>query len=173
MSVTGRRGERRTGRVLQSAALAFIVAAMIVGNLPDSALRSVAGTLTEPFLNATGLYQGWGVFANPRTISAYVNARVDYSDGTSSTVAIPDDGHLAAFSDYRWQKYMEMIRPDDGSSYWPAYAEYVANKERALGHDPVRITLVRRWAETLPPGPGPEHGPWHQNVMSVTAVGSS
>ena len=173
MNLTGRLGGRRTVRTLHSVALAFVVAAMVVGNMPESALRSAAGTLTDPFLTAAGLYQGWDVFSNPRTLSAYVEARVEYSDGTSSTVAIPDGGGLAAVIDYRWQKYMEVIRPDDGRAYWPAYAKFVANTQRAAGREPVRVTLVRRWSETLPPGPGPERGPWQESVMTVVAVGVS
>src|SRR5690349_15300070 len=120
MNLTRRLGERRMVRTLQSVALAFVVAAMLAGNLPESALRSAAGTLTDPFLTAAGLYQGWDVFSNPRTLSAYVQARVDYSDGTSSTIEIPNAGGLAAVSDYRWQKYMEVIRPDEGREYWTA-----------------------------------------------------
>jgi hypothetical protein len=112
------------------------------------------------------------VFAEPRDISAYVDARVDYSDGTSSVHPIPGASGLDAYVDYRWQKYEEVIRPDDGKQLWPAYANYIAGLARAEGRDPVRITLIRRWSPTLPPGPGPERGPWQQAVMGVFPVGA-
>jgi hypothetical protein len=162
--------KRITRRALASVGLVFLVAALVVGNMPDSALQAAVGRVTQPFLDAAGLYQGWGVFAEPRNVSAYVDARVDYSDGTSSVYPIPVRHGLGAYADYRWQKYEEVIRPDDGRQQWPAYANYVAGLAAKDGKTPVRVTLVRRWSPTLPPGPGPERGPWQQVVMASFPV---
>ena len=161
------------GQVLVSIGVVVTVAAIIVGNMPDSALKARFSDVTEPFLNVTGLYQNWAVFSQPRALSAYVDGRVDYSDGTSSVYPIRIRRGIAGSVDYRWQKYEEAIRPDDGQRLWPAYAQYLADRARADGHDPVRVTLIRRWAETLPPGPGPERGPWHESVMGVFPVGGA
>lgn len=152
---------------LISCGLVITIAAIIVGNMPDSALKSELGRVTDPLLTAAGLYQGWGVFAEPRTVSAYVDGRVDFTDGTSTTIPMPDRSGLGAEVDYRWQKYMEVIRPDDGAQYWPAYAQYLATRASGDGRTPLRVTLIRRWARTLPPGPGPERSPWSQDVMGV------
>ncbi|ORA21375.1 hypothetical protein [Mycobacterium aquaticum] len=160
-------------RAIASVALAFIVAAIVIGNIPASALRTALDTVTEPFREVAGIEQFWAMYSNPRDISAYVDGHVDNADGTSIVYAVPGNRGMAAYSDYRWQKYMEMIRPDDGKSLWPAYAEYLADRARSEGHDPVRVTLVRRWAQTLPPGPGPAHGPWQEVTIYVRDVRSS
>jgi hypothetical protein len=156
-----------TGQVVISIGLLVTVGAIVIGNLPDSGLKATLGAATQPILNASGLQQQWGVFAEPRTVSAYVDARLDFADGSAATYPIPDSPGSAAYVDYRWQKYEEMIRPDDGKSLWASYADYLANQARAQGRDPVRVTLIRRWADTLPPGPGPERGPWQQAVMAA------
>jgi hypothetical protein len=160
------------GQVLISVGLVFTLASIVVGNMPDSALTTSLGKVTQPFLNAAGLYQGWGVFSPPRVVSAYVDARVEDADGSSSIYPIPDRRGLGAYVDYRWQKYEEMIRPDAGRQLWPVYANYVAGLARADGRNPVRVTLIRRWSQTLPPGPGPDRGPWVQVVMGSFPVGS-
>ena len=167
MSLAAKRGTRQ---MLASVGLIFIVGAILVGNMPDSVLRSALGNVTQPFLNAVGLYQAWGVFAEPRDVSAYVDARVDFSDGTSSIYPIPVRQGLGAYADYRWQKYEEVIRMDEGRELWAAYAHYVAALARRDGRNPLRVTLIRRWSQTLPPGPGPDHGPWHLVVMASYPV---
>jgi len=159
--------------VLISVGVVVTIAAIIVGNMPDSALKSSLDDVAAPFLNATGLYQNWSVFSQPRILSGYVDGRVDNSDGTSSVYPIRIRRGLEASMDYRWHKYEEAIRPDDGQRLWPAYAEYLADRARADGHHPVRVTLIRRWSDTLPPGPGPERGPWHEAVMGVFQVGEA
>jgi hypothetical protein len=159
-----------TKQVLLSSGLLFTVAAIIVCNMPNSALTDQLNRSVRPYVNFTGIYQDWSVFANPRTISAYVFARVDYSDGNSSVYPMPAGWGLAAYTDYRWIKFEEHLRPDTGEWHWPAYARYVAEQTRDEGRDPVRVALIRRWAETLPPGPGPEHGPWHEFTMFVMPV---
>ncbi len=157
-------------RALGSAALIAAVAVMVLGNLPEVGLMGDLRAATQPIRSATGLNQNWRVYSPPRMLSAYVEARVDYSDGTSSIDSIPGRRGLGEFIGCRWQKYEEAIRPDIGEPYWADYAEYVADRARAQGKDPVRVTLIRRWADTLPPGPGPERGPWHAYTMYTTEV---
>jgi hypothetical protein len=157
-------------RVLISIGLIITVAAILVGNMPDSALTARLSQWAQPYLTATGLNQIWGVFAPPRRFAAYVDGHIDYSDGTSSVQHVPSDPGLGAYSDYRWLKYEESIRPDTANWLWPAYAEYLANRARADGRNPVRVTVIRRWADSLPPGPGPERGPWHEFTMYVLDV---
>jgi hypothetical protein len=163
-------GSTSLRRALGSAALVAAVAIIFLGNMPDVGLLGSLRSITQPIRSATGLNQNWRVYSPPRDISAYVEARVDYSDGTASVYSIPDRPGIGTLVDYRWQKYMEVIRPDAGEPYWPAFAEYVANRARAEGRDPVHVTVIRRWADTLPPGPGPERGPWHEYTMYAMGV---
>jgi hypothetical protein len=156
-----------------SVLVAFTVMAILVVNMPSSVLRSDAGRLTDPFVRATGLDQNWGIFSDPRTLSAYVNGRVDFADGSSVVVPISTAHGLGAFVDYRWQKYEELIRVDDGKWLWADYSRYLANKTRAGGRVPVRVSLMRRFSETRPPGPGPVRGPWRTFTFFVYAVPSS
>jgi hypothetical protein len=153
--------------VVGSVGLIFVVVAIVVGSMPDSALKSVLDVVTEPFREVVGLEQTWQIYSDVREISAYVDARVDNSDGTFQMYPVPDKRGITAFSDYRWQKYMEWIRPDAGRRLWLAYTDYLANRARAEGHDPARVTLIRHWSQTLPPGPGPARGPWHHVTMYV------
>jgi hypothetical protein len=167
VTVLARFEESVVGRVVISLCLVFTLGAILVVNMPDSELKGTVSTVTAPFLNATGLDQNWGVFATPRMLSAYVDGRVDYRDGSSGVFPIPARPGLAAYSDYRWQKFEEMVRTDDNQQLWAPYAEYLANRARAEGHDPVRVSLVRRWADTLPPGPGADRGPWREFTFYV------
>ncbi len=83
---------------------------------------------------------------------------------------MPASHGLATIEKYRWQKYEEVIRPDDGRAYWVDYARYVAGRARAPGRVPVRVTLVRRFAATRPPGPGPQQDPWGASTFFVYDV---
>src|ERR1700747_2135942 len=109
--------------------------------MPNSALKAAIDVVAEPFRQFTGLYQDWGVYAPPRDISAYVEARVDNADHTSEVYPIPDRGGYTPLHDYRCQKYMEAIRLDTGKQFWPALADFAAARARADGHHPVRVTL--------------------------------
>ena len=163
--------ERSTlGQAVISLLVVAVVGAILVINMPDSQLKRDLGRVTTPLVNATGLDQNWGIFAAPRTISAYVDAHVRFSNGTTSVVKLPTGSGIAAYANYRWQKYEEVLRPDDGKPYWNAYAQYVANGARKSGKQPVQVSLVRRWAETRPPGPGPAHGPWQEYTFYVLNV---
>jgi hypothetical protein len=155
------------GRVIISLGVVVVIVCIVVVNMPPSLLRRDAGRYTLPVTFATGLNQDWTIFSQPRTIAAYVDARIDFADGSSTVKSIFTGHWLNAYVDYRWQKYEEVIRPASGSPFWRDYAEYVAAHARRPGHEPVRVTLIRRFAQTLPPGPGPAHGPWNEVTMYV------
>lgn len=161
------------GRAIISLGVVVVLVCIVVVNMPPSLLRRDAGRYTLPVSNATGLAQDWSIFAQPRTIVAYVDARIDFADGSSTVTRIPTGHWLDAYVDYRWQKYEEVIRPDDGSRFWHDYANYVASRARKPSHEPVRVTLYRRFAQILPPGPGPAHGPWNQVTMYVLDLDQS
>lgn len=170
----GRRLEdSAAGRLLIQILLVATLLAIVTVNIPASQLKQDLGRLTTPYLLATGLDQNWAVFSNPRVISAYVYGVVDFADGSSTTIGIPAPSSFwDAFVDYRWQKYEEIIRPDDGVPYWSNYARYLADQARGGDRQPVRVTLVRRWSESNPPGPGPDRGAWRENTFYVLTLGA-
>ena len=149
------------GRALISLLVVGVVLVIAAVNLPDSRIRSsLMDRGAAAVLRATGLDQNWGVFSDVRRTSVYVEGRVDYADGTNSVIQTPHGPGLSALADYRWHKYSEQLRLDDNSRLWKPYAALLAERARAEGREPVRVTLVRRFANTLPPGPGPERKEW-------------
>lgn len=171
-----RRPGRRTfeqcaaGRALISIGIAVTVLAVLVLNMPDSHLRDRLLPVVAPYIRMTGLDQDWGVFAPPRTISAYVEGRIEYADGTTRVVAIPSSPGIQAYVDYRWLKFGERLRLDVNARLWAPYARFLVNRERAEGRHPVEVALVRRWASTRPPGPGPERDPWQEFTFFVVRI---
>jgi hypothetical protein len=161
----------RVGQVVISLGAVVVLVCIVVINLPDSRLKQDSSRYTLPVANAAGLNQDWSIFSQPRTIAAYVDAQIDFADGSSSVQGISTGHWLGAYVDYRWQKYEEVIRPDSGRIYWHDYAEFVAARARTSGRDPVRVTLIRRFAPSLPPGPGPAHGPEGRVTMYVLDLG--
>jgi hypothetical protein len=159
------------GRVLVNLLLVATLLSIVVVNLPASRLRQDLARLTTPFIDVTGLDQNWAVFSSPRTLSAYVYGVVEFADGSTSTVGIDTTSGLGSYVDYRWQKYEEVIRPDDGAPYWPDYARYLARQVGDDGRQAVQVSLVRRWSDSNPPGPGPARGPWQQHTFYVLALG--
>jgi hypothetical protein len=159
------------GRVLISVGVTVTIFAVVVLNMPDSQLRSHLMAVVGPYVRITGLDQDWAVFAPPRTISLSVEARIDDSDGSTTTVTLPRRSGIGAYTDYRWGKFEERVRLDVNHGLWEPYARFLADRSRAEGRSPVRVSLVRRWAETLPPGPGPERGPWQEFTFYVLRVG--
>lgn len=163
----------RIGQVVISLGIVVILGCIGVINLPGSLLKQDSIRYTRPVANATGLNQDWSIFSQPRTLAAWVDARVDFADGSSTVHRISTSHWLGAYVDYRWQKYEEVIRPDDGKRFWRDYAEFVASRARTPGRVPVRVTLIRRFASTLPPGPGPAHAPEGQARMYVLDLGGT
>jgi hypothetical protein len=161
------------GRLIISIGVVVVLVAIVVLNMPDSQLRRDASRYTLPLVNATGLNQNWGIFSDPRTLSAYVDGRIDFADGSSSLVTISTSDWLGAYTDYRWQKYEEVIRPDSGSPYWRDYAEYLAANSRKRGGHPIRVTIFRLFAQSRPPGAGPSHDDWQESTMYVLNLGQT
>jgi hypothetical protein len=91
----------------------------------------------------------------------YVVARVERADGSVALHAIPTGIGPSAYSDYRWQKYEESLSdPVAGRGLWRPYAEWVVNQDLQQGGNPVRVTLVRRVSDNLPPGRSPDALPF-------------
>ena len=165
---------RPAGRRLINFALILTLAAMLVATMPVSVIRSTLLVWAQPYLTAVGLGEDWGVFApSPRTAVVYGTAQIRYTDGTSSEWSFPTRPGLAAYSDYRWQKFEEHVRLDGYSGLWRPFARYLASHESSPGHAPLQVTLTRRWAAIRPPGVRPELGPWAQYTYYSMPVGAT
>jgi hypothetical protein len=152
------------GRAVISAFAVVTVVALALWNLPDSEIKRKALTVVRPYVTALGLEQNWGVFApDPRRESLELVARVEYADGTERTLEVPrGDPFVGEYWDYRWRKWYEWARADAYQNLWDPGARWFARVAADEGGTPVRVTLVRRWRESLPPGPGPARSEWHE-----------
>ena len=162
----GRQARLESTRLGKLAVSVFVVAVLsvaVIQNFPAGDVdRRLSGVV--PYASVLGLEQRWSIFApDPYRIAMVVEAEVRYSDGTTGRWSPPKGGPaVGAYRDFRWRKYEENLRQDKNAGLWRPTAAYVARRERDLGRRPVRITLVRRWYDLLPPGPGPDRGPWQQ-----------
>lgn len=154
----------RAGRAAISIFAAVTIVSVVVWNLPSSAIKEEAFKFAGPYVRAAGLDQNWGVFApDPRRHTLEVVARIQYADGTEKTLSVPRGGRLAGgYWDYRWRKWAEWTSTDSRDFLWRPAAAWFARRAGEAGGQPVRVTLVRRWRETLPPGPGPGRGEWQE-----------
>jgi hypothetical protein len=152
------------GRAAISVFVAVTILCLVLWNLPDSGLREKTFSFFWPYVNTLGIEQNWGVFApDPRrqTIDPY--ARVTMSDGSQTTYRMPSgDPVVGGYWDYRWRKWFEKATSNEREDLWQPTAAWFARRARAEGGDPVRVALVRRWYELLPPGSGPDHGAWRE-----------
>jgi hypothetical protein len=148
-------------RVLITVFLVVTVAAILVENMPDSAIKTGLMVPAQPYLNLTGLDQSWSIFSpNPRQQTVYVLARVERSDGSVVVHPIPTGIGPSAYWGYRWQKYEESLSDPARRALWRPYAEWVVNQDQEQGGAPVRVTLVRRVSDNLPPGRQPDALPF-------------
>ena len=141
-----------------SALIVLTLLGMLASTAPKSEIKNGLLDLTRPFLLVTGLDQAWGVFAPspPRTTNEVV-ARVDRADGTVGIYSLEGGDGLAEYWDYRWRKYGEQLwKKRAAEPERDAFAGWIADQDRAAGHQPVRVTLVRiNHAEPPTRKPGP------------------
>jgi hypothetical protein len=150
------------GRVVLSAVIVVLLICLVAYAIPDSAPKRALLRPALPLLAATGLGQGWGMFApEPRREEIDVAVQVREADGRVVTWRMPSRSALfGADSDYRWRKWLEWhFLP--GVDAAPATAAYVVDQQRAAGLHPVRVTVIRRLARLAPPG---RHAPLRWQV---------
>ena len=163
------------GRAVLTAFLVVTLVTIVAANLPESPLRRILSTLTQPYANAVGLDQRWNVFApNPRSHSLSFEARLVYADGGVTTWRVPHGGPvLGAYWDYRWRKWAERVTADAfEDDLWEETASWLARREAERGRAPKKVTLVRRWRDLNPPGVDPETGPWRSYAFYSWRPGS-
>lgn len=163
LGLQGRLESTAGGRALISALLVALLLSILAINLPgNSELRRVMIGPAQPFLNALGLDQNWGVFApDPRRESIALEARVTFSDGTTEVWEPPRGGRLIdAYWDHKWAKYEEnAIQDAHRDTLWRPTALFAAREVTRDGKQPTHVTLVRRFQANHAPGKGPDRGP--------------
>jgi hypothetical protein len=163
------------GRAAISVFIAVSLAFVVAANLPHSRLRHDVLVPGQPYLNALGLDQNWDVFApDPRRQVIDLVSRVTFSDGSVATWRLPYRGALVgAYSDYRWRKWLENSIADANRGLWRPFALWTARRAAAGGKRPVRVTLVRRFYNVLPPGTSPDRGPWKAFAYYTLDLGAA
>lgn len=153
------------GRTLISVFIVATVSTIILTNLPDSALEDATAAIVDPYVNATGLGQNWGVFSpNPRRISIDLHARITYTDGVQETWELPDPGPgLGTYRRYRWRKWADRVRLDaNEGALWSPTARWLARIHERSGRDVARVELIRLWYDIPPPGSRDDPDEWNR-----------
>lgn len=155
-----------------SVLIVLILLSVLASVSPDSAIKTGLVGLTRPFILVTALDQRWGVFApNPRLETSNVIARVERADGTVGEYPLESAAGISEYWNYRWRKYGEQLWTDKSAEAERAtFSRWIAAQDRAGGHEPVRVTLLRQTRPNLAPGPGPDEGPWTEVTFSTTSV---
>jgi hypothetical protein len=161
------------GRALISVVIVVLLGTVLVTTMPDSITKRGLQHVTAPIANVLGLDQGWAVYApSPRQQSTYLQARVLERNGTTTVYPTPFHGGLAEYWDYRWQRYADtLLNGPDNRARWAPYALWVADQDRAAGHDPTVVTLVNISAVSQPPGSPSPRTPWNEHAFFSIGVG--
>ncbi len=155
------------GRWVVRAFLAVTVTALVVFNFPGSGIRSLALPVVERYINATGLTQGWNVFApDPPGFTSEVVARIEYLDGTSVRWQPPRGGDLVGgYRTYHWAVGSGRLQGEGWRSLREPFARWLARIHSEGGRRPVRVELISRIRPNLPPGTDASSPPWEESTV--------
>jgi hypothetical protein len=142
---------------LVSAFIVLNVVAIALVLSPAFPSRQILLTPFLPYLFATGLFQGSGVFVpRPHVYNIYLTAEIIYSDGSKEdwkNVRMEELNLMERFQKERFRKWsrqnMDTPKP---LKWWPETAAYLARLHQRNGKTPVEIRLVRHRTDTTPPG---------------------
>ena len=163
--------ESSNGRVVISAVLIFVLVAIIISNLPASALRRSAHPIVQPLLDTTGLNQNWNLFApNPRRSTLRLEARIDYADGSTSVWRTPiSDPFVGTYRAFRWRKWASYVVSNSRPQLWPMAALWLARTHTRAGKIPVRVSLYQQFFYAPKPGSGDSlQPPWREELVYST-----
>lgn len=127
-----------------------------------------------PYLFATGLFQGYGVFVpRPHVYSLYFTAEIIFSDGSQATwrnVKMEELNLLERFQKERYRKWsrqnMDTSKP---TRWWPETAAYIARLYNKDGKTPIEVRLVRHRTDTPAPGSS-EQNPTIHDVFYIHKI---
>jgi hypothetical protein len=141
------------GRIAISALVVAVLAAIAIGSVPESGLRSGLARHAVPTLNAVGLDQRWDLFApEPRRSSIDLVAHITLADGNTESWSPPRrDALLGAYSAYRWRKLAErtIVRGGD-AALARSLVDWIARERPGARY----VQLVARTARLPAPGEG-------------------
>jgi len=109
------------------------------------------------YLGPTGLWQYWDMFApNPSSLDVWVDAIVEFEDGSHAVHAYPRMAELSIPEKYvmeRFRKYLERAHTEELRFLWPSFAQRMAfEASDDPTNPPVRVTLRRHFRVIPPPG---------------------
>jgi hypothetical protein len=109
------------------------------------------------YLTCTGFWQYWDMFApNPASTDLWVDAEIDYSDGSTGIYKYPRVHDLSIPEKYlkeRYRKFLERAQTEENQWMWPSFAQRIALEAyEKEGKMPVTVRLRRHWRKIQPPG---------------------
>jgi hypothetical protein len=136
----------RAGRTLLDLVALALVAAMLVSNMPDSALRDRLVAFEQPITDVTGLSQSWALFApTPRSTTLQLRAEIERTDGSVEEWAPPvGDRLVGVYRTYRWRKWAGFAVSGDRTALHRQAVRYLELRAAGDGRAPVaEIRLYR------------------------------
>jgi hypothetical protein len=102
------------------------------------------------YTESLGFWQYWDMFApNPAQEDIWLDAVVEFADGTQSTVLYPrmyDMGLPEKFVSERYRKYRERLSSENYAWKWPHTAHWFAAQAwKDPANPPVRVTMRRHF----------------------------
>jgi len=147
---------------LISVFILFHLVCLIYAATPSSGyLWRVISLPLQHYVNMTGLWQAWGMFApDPRSFQCYLDAEIRYADGTQKIWEFPRMEKLSQWQRFRMERYRKWVndnlRDENQKILWDDAARFVARRNNAIpGNPPVTITLIRHWKMPTPLVPPP------------------
>jgi hypothetical protein len=150
------------GRAVISGLVVVILVVIVAANLPASELQRQVTRIAEPVIRAVGINQVWSVFApEPRSIVVYLEALVDYDDGTTGVWRPPDGPPFPdSYRDVRWIRLVQSVTdPATQGLLAPILTNWLRRELTTEKRAPVRITLVERRYRLLEPEKTPSRTP--------------
>jgi hypothetical protein len=168
----------KTKRIAISAFLIFHIVAIICWCAPlDSALLTSFRGLIRPYMQWSGLFQGWNMFApEPMKLNSYVEADIIFQDGQKRTWEFPRMEKLSYGERYLKERYRKFVngylRMDADSGLWPDAARRIARLNGNAVNPPAMVILIRCWSQIPPPRPDGSYrpAPWSRSAFYLYAV---
>lgn len=156
--------ESRVGEVVISGLVAVILFVCVVWNLPDAEMKRKLTPMITPFVLATGLDQGWQMFApDPPHRLDVLLVHVTMSDGAERIWTFrPGDKVVGSFRWYHWQKMREAAVWQHESQQ--GFAHYIARQLAGPAEQPVRVRMVLRQQPLAAPGTNSADPPTERTI---------
>lgn len=135
-SLQARMESSRLGRAAITVLISAVLGSFVASSLPASELEGRVARLVAPVGSGVGLNQSWAMFSVSYWVSADVEARLEYPDGSTATWTRPQGGRLlASYRDYRWQKWTSYLHAGSRSELWRPAAEWLARTQLRDGQE--------------------------------------